>query len=117
MSNRRINVPKHPGIRKDVVTGMYQAAKKIKGRQFAETFENLRDAIHWKNTFNGDRSKKEEVKTTSTLGHGLEPHEDPALPFARTQYPKDLGAAMGTSSRPGRVPHGGDLFDRHQSLD
>jgi integrase len=69
MSNRRINVPKHPGIRKDVVTGMYQAAKKIKGRQFAETFENLRDAIHWKNTFNGDRSKKEEVKTTSTLGH------------------------------------------------
>ncbi len=31
MSKRRINVPKHPGIRKDVVTGHYQALKKIRG--------------------------------------------------------------------------------------
>ena len=70
MSKRRINVPKHPGIRKDAVTGHYQALKKIKGRQYSETFENIRDAIHWKNTFDGDRSKKVEVvKTTSTLGY------------------------------------------------
>ena len=70
MSKRRINIPKHPGIRKDIVTGYYQAAKKIKGKQYAETFQNIRDAIHWRNTFNGDRSKEVEVvKTTSTLGH------------------------------------------------
>lgn len=69
MSKRRINVSKHPGIRKDVVTGYYQAAKKIKGKQYAETFESIRDAIHWKNTFNGDRSSVEVAKTTSTLGH------------------------------------------------
>jgi integrase len=69
MSKRRINVPKHPGIRKDLVTGFYQASKKIKGRQYAETFESIRDAIHWRNTFNGDRTKVEVTNTTSTLGH------------------------------------------------
>lgn len=69
MSKRRIKIPKHLGIRKDLVTGYYQAAKKIKGKQYAETFESLRDAIHWRNTFNGDRSKVEVAKTTSTLGY------------------------------------------------
>ena len=69
MSKRRIKIPKHPGIRKDLVTGWYQAAKKIKGKQYAETFESIRDAIHWRNTFNGDRTKMEAAKITSTLGH------------------------------------------------
>lgn len=69
MSKRRINVPKHPGIRKDVITGHYQALKKIKGKQYSETFETIREAIHWKNVFNGDRSSVEVEKKTSTLGH------------------------------------------------
>lgn len=69
MSKRYENVPKHPGIRKDRVSGKYQALKKIKGRQFAESFESIRQALHWRNTFNGERSSTEVAKTTSTLGH------------------------------------------------
>lgn len=69
MSKRYQNVPKHPGIRKDRVSGRYQALKKIRGRQYAESFETIRQALHWRNTFNGDRSSVEVAKTTSTLGH------------------------------------------------
>ncbi|MBX3022796.1 MAG: site-specific integrase [Bdellovibrionales bacterium] len=69
MSKRYINVPKHPGIRKDTVTGKYQALKKIGGKQFAETFESIRQAQHWRNVFNGDRASLEQAKTTATLSH------------------------------------------------
>ena len=68
MSNRYINVPKQPGIRKDTVTGRYQALKKINGKQYAETFETIRQAQHWRNVFNGDRASVEASKKTSTLG-------------------------------------------------
>jgi integrase len=70
MSHKEVykNVPKHPGVRKHVQTGRYQAKKKIKGKQFAETFDSIRDAIHWKNTFNGEVQVVEEAKVTSTLG-------------------------------------------------
>lgn len=64
-----VNIPKHPGIRKHVVSGRYQARKKIKGQQFAETFETIREALHWRNTFNGESKSEEAAKTTSTLGH------------------------------------------------
>lgn len=68
MSKRYINVPKHPGVRKNVVTGRYQARKKINGRQYAETFDSVRAAVHWKNTFDGTKIEEKSVQT-STLGH------------------------------------------------
>lgn len=68
MSRRYINVPKHPGIRKDAVTGRYQALKKIKGKQYAESFDSVREAVRWKSTFNGTRVTEEIPKVTSTLG-------------------------------------------------
>lgn len=69
MSNRYINVPKHPGIRKDVKMGRYQALKKIQGKQHAETFDTIRQALHWRNTFNGERTTQAAPKSTSTLKH------------------------------------------------
>lgn len=68
MSQRYINVPKQPGIRKDRVSGRFQALKKIKGKQFAETFETIRQAQNWRNTFNGEKKSVEVAKTTATLG-------------------------------------------------
>ena len=68
MSKRYFNVPKQLGIRKDRVTGRYQALKKINGKQYAETFETIRQAQQWRNTFNGER-QVEVPKCTSTLGH------------------------------------------------
>jgi len=65
-SKKYVNVPKHPGIRKNIVTGRYMVSKRIKGKQFAETFDTIRKAQHWKNTFDGT-SKKEVPKATSTL--------------------------------------------------
>ncbi|MES2855730.1 MAG: site-specific integrase [Bdellovibrionota bacterium] len=69
MSKKFVNVPKHPGIRKNTVTGKYQALKKIKGKQYAESFVSIRDALHWRNIFDGEHKPKELPKTTSTLGH------------------------------------------------
>lgn len=67
--SKYINVPKHPGIRKQTITGKYQAKKKIKGKQFAATFDTVREAQAWRNVFNGEHSPVEVPKITSTLGH------------------------------------------------
>jgi integrase len=63
-----VNVPKHLGIRKNTVSGKYQAFKKINGKQFTESFDSIRQALHWRNTFNGERQEKQTPKVTSTLG-------------------------------------------------
>lgn len=68
MSNRYVNVPMHPGIRKDTLSGRYQALKKINGKQHAESFDSIRQALNWRNTFNGTRQAKVGLKATSTLG-------------------------------------------------
>ena len=68
MSKRYLNIKKHLGVRKDVVTGRYQALKKIRGVQYAETFDSIREAQLWRNTFNGETSLVPN-RTTSTLGY------------------------------------------------
>lgn len=68
MSKRYVNVPKQPGIRKDTVTGRFQALKKIKGKQYGETFATIREAQRWRSLFNGDSRSVQEATTTSTLG-------------------------------------------------
>ena len=57
----------HKGIGQHKVTKMYQAKKKIKGRQFAASFKYLRDAVHWKSTFNGKKEPIERENEFSTL--------------------------------------------------
>lgn len=69
MSKNYLKVPKHPGIRKQKITGKYQATKKIKGKQFCATFDTVREAQGWRNTFDGEYKAVEIAKTTSTLGH------------------------------------------------
>lgn len=61
-------LPSSPGIKKHKVTGHYQATKKIKGNTHRETFKSLRDARHWRNTFNGERTQPTVMDKTSTLG-------------------------------------------------
>lgn len=68
MSKRYLNIKKHPGIRKDVVTGRYQALKKIQGEQHAESFDSIREAQLWRNTFNGETSLVP-IRTSATLGY------------------------------------------------
>lgn len=61
-------LPRHRGIYKNKSTGRYLAVKKIKGKQFSESFDKVRDAIHWRNTFDGiKRKKRVSQKTTPTL--------------------------------------------------
>lgn len=69
MSKNYVNVPKQPGIRKNTITGRYQAKKKIQGKQYAETFATIREAQYWRNTFDGEDTPVEKPKTTSTLGY------------------------------------------------
>lgn len=66
--SKYVKIPKQPGIRKNPLTGKYLVAKRIKGKQHAETFDTIRQAQHWRNTFNGERQSVEVAKTTSTLG-------------------------------------------------
>lgn len=56
----------HEGIFKHPKSGRYCARKKIYGTQFQETFSNIRDAIHWRNTFNGEEKSKQD-ENYSTL--------------------------------------------------
>ena len=69
MSSKYLNVQKQPGIRKNKLTGRYLVSKRILGKQFSKSFDTVREAQHWKNTFNG----KEDVTTieekTSTLSY------------------------------------------------
>ncbi|MFN8790068.1 MAG: tyrosine-type recombinase/integrase [Bdellovibrionales bacterium] len=69
IKKKYINVPRQPGIRKNTITERYQAKKKIKGKQYAETFETIREAQHWRNTFDGENFQNTKIRTTSTLGY------------------------------------------------
>jgi len=66
MNKRYQQLLKQKGIRKDLVTGKYQASRKIKGIQYTESFDSVRDAQFWRNTFNGEKSLVKS-RTTSTL--------------------------------------------------
>lgn len=68
MNKRYEKLAKQKGIRKDLVTGRYQASKKIGRIQYAESFDSVRDAQLWRNTFNGEKSLVKQ-RTTSTFGH------------------------------------------------
>ncbi|ATH07393.1 hypothetical protein BIY24_05400 [Halobacteriovorax marinus] len=65
---------KHPGIYEHIKSGRFQARKKIKGKQFTHTFRTIREAKHWKNTFDGKRCKIKEGQC-STLGEVWEAME------------------------------------------
>ncbi len=67
MNKRYQKLLKQKGIRKDLVTGKYQASKKINGVQHAESFDSVRDAQFWRSTFNGKKSLIN-PRTTSGLG-------------------------------------------------
>jgi len=69
MSSKYLNVPKQPGIRKNKITGRYLVSKRILGKQFSKAFDTVREAQHWKNTFNGKEDVTTVEKKTSTLGY------------------------------------------------
>lgn len=52
-------LPNRKGIRKHLVSGKYEASKRIKGKLFTRTFNKVSDAIHWRNTFNPFESDTE----------------------------------------------------------
>lgn len=47
----------HAGIFKHPKSGHFMARKKIHSIQYTETFKHIRDAQHWRNTFNGKKEK------------------------------------------------------------
>jgi integrase len=67
--SKYVKVPHQSGIWKNTSTKKYMVTKKIKGKQFAETFDSIRQAQHWKHTFNGERKQVEVIDKTSSLGY------------------------------------------------
>jgi integrase len=57
----------HKGIYQHKKTKMFQARKKIKGKQHTDSFRFLRDASHWKNTFSGIKAASLKLNTCPTL--------------------------------------------------
>ena len=53
MNKNYTKLEKHQGIYKNKKTGRYLGVKKIYGVQYSESFDKVRDAIHWRRTFNG----------------------------------------------------------------
>ena len=72
-------LPNNPGIYKHKHTGLYLARKKIKGKNFKETFIRLRQATHWYRTFNGVKVKKE-ISQTATLKEVWETMQEKHFP-------------------------------------
>lgn len=66
--SKYVKVPQQKGIWKNTVTRKYLATKKIKGKQFSQTFDSVRHALHWKHAFNGEKQTVEIKSHTSTLG-------------------------------------------------
>ena len=57
MEKNYVKLEKHEGIYKNKKTKRYLAVKKIRGAQFSESFDKVRDAIHWRKTFGGFEEK------------------------------------------------------------
>lgn len=61
-------LPKHQGVYKHKTSKRYLAIKKIRGKQHCETFDNIRDALSWRATYDGIKKKKKVwERTTPTL--------------------------------------------------
>jgi integrase len=79
---------KHTGIFKYGSSGRYQARKKITGKNYRKTFTNIREAIKWKNTFNGltcNKNKDLNTKEYSKLKHVWTRFIDLHFPALRPQ--------------------------------
>lgn len=50
-SKKRYTKTSHVGIRFCTWTKKYEAYKTIKGKRYSSTFDQVRDAIHWRNTY------------------------------------------------------------------
>ncbi len=50
--NKYKKLKHHTGIRKVLSSGNYEASKKIKGKTYSQTFKTIRQAQHWRNTYN-----------------------------------------------------------------
>ena len=53
MNKNYTRLERHQGIYKNTQTKRYLAVKKIYGVQYSESFDKVREAIHWRRTFNG----------------------------------------------------------------
>lgn len=67
-AKKYVKVPNQKGIWKNTLTKKYLATKKIKGKQFTQTFATIRHALHWKHTFDGVKRNEIIQHRTSTLG-------------------------------------------------
>lgn len=68
MSKARFIKLKKPGIRKDTVTGKYQARKTIKGKTYSKLLDSVREAEIWRNTYNPFEIKKDDSETITFAG-------------------------------------------------
>jgi integrase len=58
---KRYKKTKHVGVRYDNWTKSFEAYKTIKGKRYSEYFDQVRDAIHWRNTFTPDAPMEGEI--------------------------------------------------------
>lgn len=77
----------HQGIFKHPKSGNYLARKKIYSEQFSATFKNIRDAIHWRKTFNGEAKaeKKEKYPTLKEVWEAMQRLHFPSLALTTKQ--------------------------------
>ncbi|MFT6631464.1 MAG: integrase [Bacteriovoracaceae bacterium] len=58
-------LPNHVGIRKVISSAKYEALKSIKGKVFSKTFNTVKEAVLWRNTFNPFEQASEKSKHSS----------------------------------------------------
>ncbi|MCE3010663.1 MAG: hypothetical protein LW875_08625 [Proteobacteria bacterium] len=62
-AKKYVKVPNQKGIWKNTVTKKYLATKKIKGKQFTQTFESVRHALHWKHLADLEHYHMEDISS------------------------------------------------------
>jgi len=67
---RYITLKNYKGIRKDISNNTFIATKSIKGTRCYESFKTIKEAVHWKNTFNPLKKK---------IGENVSPKKGPLL--------------------------------------
>jgi len=97
MTSRYQSLKKYKGIRKDLKTNKYVAAKSYLGARYSKSFLHLRDAILWQKTFVPDEIKPEGNKLKADVSSG-----EKSFGHVLERYMKEYLPTLGTSTKQNR---------------
>ena len=75
-NKRYENLKKYKGIRKDIINNRYMAIKYIDGKEYAQKFDTIPEALRWRNTFSPDLEPDKKSTKKSRVVVQNQPREE-----------------------------------------